>query len=172
MESTRQNNNINAINDVRMLLYGLRNNLSYEETKRIREKLYKKEAVYNFLMDSLTNSLTNKEKKVLKILIGILKILVCILRIKKKHFKKFQKYQYGIYYLFNEHNEEEDYTSNNNINAFKEARKLLNERRSNLLRKETNEIRKKLHKKEAVYTFLKDKEQNSSLTDKESIKKY
>ena len=54
---------------------------------------------------------------------------------------------------------------NNDINAFKEARKLFNERRSNLLLKETNEIRKKLYKKEAAYTFLKDKEQNSSLTD-------
>ena len=47
------------------------------------------------------------------------------------------------------------------------ARTLLNERRSNLLLKETNEIRKKLHKKEAVYNFLKDKEQNGSLTNEE-----
>ena len=38
MESTRQNNNINAINDVRMLLNELRNNLSFEETKRELEK--------------------------------------------------------------------------------------------------------------------------------------
>ena len=35
----------------------------------------------------------------------------------KKHFKKLQKYQYGIDYLFNEHND---------INAFQEARTLLN----------------------------------------------
>ena len=48
MEPTRQNNSINAINDARTLLNGLRSNLSREETKRIREKLYKKEAVYNF----------------------------------------------------------------------------------------------------------------------------
>ena len=68
-------------------------------------------------------------------MIGILKILVQTLRIKKKHFKKLQKYQYDIDYLFNEHNEEEDYTLNNDINAFKEARKLFNERRSNLFRK-------------------------------------
>ena len=77
----------------------------------------------------------------------------------KKHFKK---YQYGLDYLFNEPT-----TSNNDINAFKEARKLFNERRSNLLLKETNEIRKKLHKKEAVYNFLKEKEQNGSLTNEE-----
>ena len=38
MESTRQNNSINAINDVRMLLNEFRNNLSREETKRIRKK--------------------------------------------------------------------------------------------------------------------------------------
>ena len=57
-------------------------------------------------------------------------------------------------------------TINNSLNVFKEARKLLNERRSNLLRKETNEIRKKLYKKEVVYNFLKEKEQKGSLTNK------
>ena len=41
---------------------------------------------------------------------------------------------------------------------------LLNERRSNLFRKETNEIRKKLYKKEVVHNFLKEKEQCDSLT--------
>ena len=56
----------------------------------------------------------------------------------KKHFKKLQKLQYGIDYLFNEHT---------NINAFQEAIMLLNERRSNLSREKTNEIRKKLYKK-------------------------
>ena len=81
----------------------------------------------------------------------------------KKHFKK---YQYGIDYLFNEHNEE-DYTSNNDINAFNEVRKLFNELRSNLLLKETKRIRKKIYKKEAVYNFLKEKEQEGSLTSKE-----
>ena len=44
---------------------------------------------------------------------------------------------------------------------------LLNERRSNLFHKETNEIRKKLYRKEAVYNFLKDKEQNDGLTNSE-----
>ena len=106
-------------------------------------------------------------------MIGILRILVCILRTKKKkkHLKKLRKYHYGLDYLFNEHNEE-DYTtepptSNNDINAIEEARKFFNERRSNLLCKETNEIRKKLHKKEFVYNILKEKEQKGSLTDEE-----
>ena len=76
----------------------------------------------------------------------------------KKHFKK---YQYGLDYLFNEPT-----TSNNDINAFKEARKLFNERRSNLLLKEINEIGNELYKKEASYNFLKEKD---SLTNKQKI---
>ena len=64
----------------------------------------------------------------------------------KKHFKKLQKYQYDIGYLFNEHNEE-DYTTNNDINVFEDARESFNERRSNLLHKETNEIRKNFTKR-------------------------
>ena len=61
----------------------------------------------------------------------------------------------------------EPISQDSSINAFKEARKLLNERRSNLLRKEINKIRKKLYKKEAVYNFLKEKEQKDSLTNRE-----
>ena len=45
MESTTIND---AIKKVRKLFNELRSNLSREETKRVREKLYKKEAVYNF----------------------------------------------------------------------------------------------------------------------------
>ena len=48
MESTTSNNNINAINDVGTLFNELRSNLSHEETKRIRKKLYKKEAASIF----------------------------------------------------------------------------------------------------------------------------
>ena len=48
-------------------------------------------------------------------------------------------------------------TSNNGINAIKEARELFNELRSNLSHEETKRIRKKLHKKETVYNFLKEK---------------
>ena len=91
MESTRQNNNINAMNDVRMLLNELRNDLSRKETKRIRDKLYKKEAIYNFLKEK--DNLTNKEKKVLKNFDSYLKNISMHLKNLKKHFKKFQKYQ-------------------------------------------------------------------------------
>ena len=92
-----------------------------------------------------------------------LKNIITHLNNLKKHFKK---YQYGIDYLFNGHNEEE-YITNNDITAFQEVRKLFNERRSNFLLKETKRIRKKLYIKEAVYNFLKGKEQNGSLTNSE-----
>ena len=159
MESPTPNNNINAINNVRMLLNKLRSNLSREEINRIRKKLYKKEAaIYFFKEKEQDDSLTNRLKNVLNNIDRYLKNISKHLKSLKKHFKKLQKYQYGIDYLLNEYN---------NINAFQEARTLLNERRSNLFRKETNEIRKKLYKKEAVYNFLKEKEQNGSLTNSE-----
>ena len=53
-----------ATKDVRELFNRHRSNLSHKETKRIRNKLYKKEAIYNFLKEK--NGLTNKEKIVLK----------------------------------------------------------------------------------------------------------
>ena len=48
MESTTINNSINAIKEVRKLFNEVRSNLSREETKRIRKKLYKKEARMQF----------------------------------------------------------------------------------------------------------------------------
>ena len=48
MESSTSNNNINAINNVRMLLNELGSNLSREEINRIREKLYNKESFQLF----------------------------------------------------------------------------------------------------------------------------
>ena len=61
----------------------------------------------------------------------------------------------------------ESTNQDHSINAFKKARKIFNERRSNFSRKEINEIRTKLHKKEVVYNFLKEKEEKGSLTNKE-----
>ena len=57
-------------------------------------------------------------------------------------------------------------TSNSNINAVRETRKLSNELRSNLSREETKRIRKKLYKKEAASYFFKEKEQERSLTNR------
>ena len=163
MEPTSQNNSINAINNVRMLFNEVRSNLSHEETKRIRKRLRRIEAVYNALKEKeQKGSLTSRQKNMLRNDERYLKNISKHLKNLKKYFKK---YQYGIDYLFNGHNK--DYTSNKDISAFKKARKLFNERRSNLILKETRRIRKELYKKEVVYNFLKEKEQNGSLTNKQ-----
>ena len=91
MESTRRNNSIDAINNARMLLNELRSDLSREETKRIRDKLFKKEAIYNFFQQKHSF----KEKKVLKNIARYLKNISMHLKNLKQHFKKLQKYQYG-----------------------------------------------------------------------------
>ena len=97
MESTTINN---AINEVRELFNELRSNLSRKEINRIRKKLYKKEAVYNFLKEK--DDLTDKEEIVLKNIGKYLKKL-------NNDLKKLNKYQdnitHGLDYLFNE----EDY---------------------------------------------------------------
>ena len=166
MESTRQNDDISAIKDVRKLFSEVRSNLSREETKRIRKKLYKK-AVYNFLKEKeQEGSLTNKEKEVLKNIGRYPKNIAKHLKNLKSFFWKLQKYQYGLDYSFNEHNEE-DYTSNNDINAINDVRTLLNELRSNLSHEETKRIRKQLHRIEAAYNVLKEKEQKGSLTSRQ-----
>ena len=99
MESTTINNSIHAIKEVRTPFNDVRNNLSHEETKRIRKELHKKEAVYNFLKEKeQEGSLTNKQKNVLKNIDRYLKNF-------KKDLKTLQKYQYniiyGLDYLFN-----------------------------------------------------------------------
>ena len=58
-------------------------------------------------------------------------------------------------------------TTNNLINAIKEVRELFNEIRSNLSCEETKRIRRELYKKEVVYNFLKEKEQEGSSTNKQ-----
>ena len=105
MEPASQNNNIKVIKDVRKLFNDVRNNLSNEETKRIRKELYKKEAFYTFLKGKeQEGTITNKQKNVLKNINRYLKKL-------NSDLKKLQKYQdnttYDLDYLFNEVNEED-----------------------------------------------------------------
>ena len=88
MESTTISNNIKAIKKVRELFNERRSNISCEETKRIREKLYKKEAISNFLKEKKQkDSLTNREKRVLKKIDRYIENL----KKKKKIFKKISK---------------------------------------------------------------------------------
>ena len=99
MESTNTNN---KIKEVRELFSEVRSNLSSEETKRIREELYKKEAIYNF--SNKKDGLIDKEKAVLKNIAKYLKKL-------HNNLKKLRKYQdniaYGLDDLLNELNEED-----------------------------------------------------------------
>ena len=67
MKSTIQNSSINAINDVRKLLNGVRSNLSRGETKRIRKKLRRTEAVYNVLNEKeQKDRLTSRQNNMLR----------------------------------------------------------------------------------------------------------
>ena len=107
MESTSQDKSINAFKEARNLLNERRKNLLGKETNEIRKKLYKQEAIYNFLKEKeQEGSLTSKQKRVLKNIDSYLKNF-------KKDLDKLQKYQYnityGIDYLFNEPNEEDYY---------------------------------------------------------------
>ena len=136
MKSQTYNNNINAIKEARKLFNKVRSNLSCEETKRIRKKLCKKEAAsYFFKEKEQEGSLTNRQKNVIKNIDRYMKNISKHLKNFKKHLKKSKKYQHDADYLFNQ----EDNALNNDINVFQEARILLNERRSNLFCKETNE---------------------------------
>ena len=110
MESTTINK---SIKEVRELFDGLRSNLSQKETKKIRNKLYKREAIYNFLKEK--DGLTDKEKIALKNIGKHLKKL-------NNDLKKLNKYQdnitYGLDYLFNELNGEDYYEPKEIKSAF------------------------------------------------------
>ena len=118
------NIDINVIKEVRELFNEVRSNLSREETKRIRKRLYKKEAVYNFLKEK--DGLTDKEKIVLKNIGKYLKKLNIDL-------KKLDKYQvnttYGLDNLFNEFNEEDYYEPKEIKSAFDGSYMLCESRR-------------------------------------------
>ena len=160
MESTTINNNINAIKGVKKLFNDVRNNLSHEETKRIRKKLHRTEAAYSVLKDKENKGgLASRQRNMLINDERYLKNISIHFKNLKNHFKK--KNRYGLDYLFNEPT-----TLNNDTNVFKDARKLFNECRSSLFHKEINKIRKELDKKEPVYNFLKEKD---SLTNKQKI---
>ena len=105
-----------AIKEVRELFKEIRSNLSREETKRIRNEHYKKEAIYSFLKEK--DGLTYKEKIVLKNIGKYLKKL-------NNDLKKLNKYQdnitYGLLnmdYLFNEVNGKDYYEPKEIMSAF------------------------------------------------------
>ena len=160
MEHPTSNKDINAIKDVRRLLNDVRDNLLNNETKRIRRKLYKKEAVSHFFKEREDDDIiTDRQKNVLKNIARYIKNISTHLKNLKKDQTK-QNNQYRLDYLFNK-------DSKTHASLFKDARDLLNECKSSLSLGKINETRKELFKKETVYNALKAKEQNDSLTDVE-----
>ena len=100
MVTPTKNNVTKAVKETRNLFNELTNNFSRGETNNIREKLYKKETVYNILKEKeRKDGLTKKHKQVLKNIERYFENF-------KKDLEKLQKYQhnitYGLNYLFNE----------------------------------------------------------------------
>ena len=123
--------NITAIKEARKLFDDVRSNLSNNEKKTIRKKLYKKKAASHFFKKRENDgTVTDRQRYVLKNIARYSKNL--------SKQKNSEKYGHDIEHLFSK-------KDNNNLNAFQEARTLFKECRSNLSLKETNEIRKKLY---------------------------
>ena len=128
MEPSNTNNNINAIKEAKKLLNELRSSLFRAETRKIGEKLYKKEVVYNFLKEKeQKGSLTNEEKIALNNINKYFKNINKYFKNLKKYFKKdlekLQKYNTtcGLKYLFNEPNEEDYYEPTEIKSAFDDS---------------------------------------------------
>ena len=97
MEHPTSNKNMNAIKEDRRPFYELRSNLSRNETKRIRTKLYKKEAASMFFKDKEQDgTLTNRQKNVIKNIAWYIKNISMHLKNYGKHLTKKQKNQYGL----------------------------------------------------------------------------
>ena len=147
--------NIRAIKEARKLFNDVRSNISNNETKRIRRKLYKKEAASRFFKEKEQDgALTNRQKNVVKNIARYIENINTYLENFRKDLNKSQKHPYGLDYLFDDHNEKP-------TNAFKDARDLLNEQRTNLSVKDIDDIRKKLYRKEVVYNALKRRDKLS-----------
>ena len=104
---TKDYNSNTEIEETKKFFNNLRNNFSRKEIKKHREKFYKKERAYNYLKEiEQKDSLTTKEKRVLKNIIKYFKKL-------KEDLNKIKKYQYNIIsdirYLFNEISKEDYY---------------------------------------------------------------
>ena len=102
MNHLKSSSNISAIKEATGLFNNLRNNLSSKETKRIRKKLYKKEAASHFFKEKEQDgTLTNRQKNLIKNIAIYIRNISRHLKNLKKHLKK-SDYQYSLDYLFNE----------------------------------------------------------------------
>ena len=113
MDSKTTNNIINKLKEVRELFNKVRDNLSRKETKT--ETNFTKKRAFIIFLKEQTDTLTDKEKIVLKNIGKYLKKL-------NNDLKKLQNYQdnitYGLDYLFNELSEEDYYEPKEIKSAF------------------------------------------------------
>ena len=101
MEHPTSSKNISAIKEVKRLLNDVRDNFLNNETKRIRRKLYKKEAASHFFKEREDDdTITDRQKNVLKNIARYIKNISTHLKNFKKHHKK-QNNHYRLDHLFN-----------------------------------------------------------------------
>ena len=138
--------NITAIKQARKLFNDARSNISDNWKKVIRRKLYKKEAASHcFKTRENDNTLTDRQRNVLRNIARYSKNISEHLKNLSKHQKKSEKYDFNISHLF---------SKKKDTNKFQKARMLLNEHKRNLSLKRIAEIRMKLYRKEVVYNAL------------------
>ena len=130
--------NITAIKEARKLFNDVRSNLSDNEKKVIRRKLYKKEAASHFFKyRESDNTLTDRQRNVLRNIARYSKNISKHLKNLSKHQKKSEKFDFNINHLFSKKKDN---------NKFQKARMLLNEHKTNLSLEKIAEIRMKLYR--------------------------
>ena len=89
MNHSKSRSNISAIKEVKRLFNERRSNLSSNETKRIRRKLYKKEAASMFFKDKEQDcTLTNRQKNVINNISRYIRNICTHLKNYGKHLSK------------------------------------------------------------------------------------
>ena len=145
--------NITAIKEARKLFNDVRSNLSDNEKKVIRRKLYKKEAASHFFKyRESDNTLTDRQRNVLRNIARYSKNTSKHLKNLSKHQKKSEKYDFNISHLFSKKKDN---------NKFQKPKMLLNEHKTNLSLEKIAEIRMNFYRKEFVYNALKKKDKLS-----------
>ena len=161
MVNPKATENITAIKEARKLFNDVRSNLSDNGKKVIRRKLYKKEAASHFFKyRESDNTLTDRQRNVLRNIARYSKNTSKHLKNLSKHQKKSEKYDFNISHLF---------SKKKDTNKFQKARMLLNEYRTNLSVKDIDDIRKKLYRKEVVYNALKTRDKTKDNHMKKTI---
>ena len=151
--------NITAIKEARKLFDDVRGNLSNNEKKVIRRKLYKKKAASHFFNEKENDgTLTDRQRNVLKNIARYTKNISKHRKSLSKHQKKSEKYGHDIDHFIVK-------KTITILMLFKRIESFLMNVEVIFHIKKEMKSEKKLYKKEAVYNFLKDKEQNGSLTN-------